>query len=34
MPRRDVVLPVPGPPVSSSTPLSAASATACRCKGA
>ena len=28
MPRREVVLPVPGPPVSSSTPLSAASATA------
>ena len=28
MPRRDVVLPVPGPPVSSSTPPSAAIRTA------
>ena len=34
MPRTEVVLPVPGPPVSSSTPRSAASATARRCSGA
>ena len=34
MPRVEVVLPVPGPPVSSSTPLRAASSTARRCWGA
>ena len=34
MPRTEVVLPVPGPPVSSRMPRSAASATARRCSGA
>ena len=34
MPRRVVVLPVPGPPVRISTPFRAASSTACRCWGA
>ena len=34
VPRVEVVLPVPGPPVSSSTPLRAASSTARRCWGA
>ena len=33
-PRREVVLPVPGPPVSSTTWDRAASSTACRCWGA
>ena len=34
MPRTEVVLPVPGPPVRRRTPRPAASSTACRCWGA
>ena len=34
MARTEVVLPVPGPPVSSTTPCRAASSTACRWAGA